>query len=219
MKNDFSTTPQFLSKLNDIERFIESNALENAVAALNQLAKSAPRDPRLFLLGSRLAHASGNPEGVLQAAAKASQYAPQWPVATLHFASVLAQRGEIEPAMAFAAKAVEQASKQGTLNLELLHTVAGLAHSLNLPGQALVWLEHTFNQFRRDGGAVYFHKRTFSTVAFFVHPAGNQFLSCATFAGNQNAGICGCYPFNHIFDFGDSRRFTNHFVLLADFPF
>ena len=141
MKNDFSTTPQFLSKLNDIERFIESNALENAVAALNQLAKSAPRDPRLFLLGSRLAHASGNPEGVLQAAAKASQYAPQWPVATLHFASVLAQRGEIEPAMAFAAKAVEQASKQGTLNLELLHTVAGLAHSLNLPGQALVWLE------------------------------------------------------------------------------
>jgi len=141
MKNVFSTSPQFVSKLKEIERFIESNALENAVTALNELAKSAPRDPRLFLLGSRLAHASGNPEGVLQAAAKASQYAPQWPVATLHFASVLAQRGDSEPAMAFAAKAVEQASKQGTLSLELLHTVAGLAQLLNLPAQALVWLE------------------------------------------------------------------------------
>jgi predicted TPR repeat methyltransferase len=140
MNKKILNTPQFVGKLKEVELLIAQSELEKAVLALNQLVKSSPRDPRLYLLGSRLAHASGNPEGVLQAAAKAHRFAPQWPVATLHFASVMAQRGEGEPAMAFAGMAVDQASKQSTLTLELLHTVAGLAHGLKLPAQALVWL-------------------------------------------------------------------------------
>jgi predicted TPR repeat methyltransferase len=140
MKNTFSNAPEFVNQLKDIERLIVGNDLEKAVVALNGLAKSAPRDPRLFLLGSRLAQASGNAEGVLQAAAKAREYAPQWPVATLHLATVLAQQGENEPAMALAAMAVTQATQQKTLGLELLQTVAGLAFALNVPEKAVVWL-------------------------------------------------------------------------------
>jgi predicted TPR repeat methyltransferase len=140
MKNTFSNAPEFVNQLKEIERLIESSDLENAVVALNGLAKSAPRDPRLFLLGSRLAQASGNAEGVLQAAAKASEYAPQWPVATLHLATVLAQRGENEAAMALAAMAVAQATQQKALGMELLQTVAGLAFALNVPEKAVVWL-------------------------------------------------------------------------------
>jgi predicted TPR repeat methyltransferase len=140
MKNTFSNAPEFVNQLKEIERLIESSDLENAVVALNGLVKSAPRDPRLFLLGSRLAQASGNAEGVLKAAAKAMRYAPKWPVATLHLAQVLAQRGDREFGMAFAAMSVIQAAQQKTLNLELLEKAAEIAFALNFPEQALVWL-------------------------------------------------------------------------------
>ncbi len=140
MTNRFPHTPDFTNKLKAIEQSIAMGEFERSVAELNALVKVAGQDPRLFILASRLAHASGNHEGALEAARKAQQVAPDWPVATMYIAGVHADRGEAEPALVFMMCAIDQARMQGSRDLEILHKAADLCHSLGLDQQALVWL-------------------------------------------------------------------------------
>ncbi|MEO8117741.1 MAG: methyltransferase domain-containing protein [Rhodoferax sp.] len=149
MKNSFSHAAPYIAQLKSIEQQINQNQLQEAAQQLNRVAKTAPHDPRLFLLGSRLAEAAGNPEGILKAARKAHQFAPQWPVATMHLAGVLANRDEAEEAMALATQALQQATTQVTQvgqapqssnPTELLIQAAAVAQRLNLHPQALQWL-------------------------------------------------------------------------------
>ena len=140
MKNSFSNTEQFIGKLKNIERQIAQNLLQPAALQLNRLAEAAPRDPRIFLLGARLAQAAGNPAGVLQAARKAFELAPQWPVAALYLAGVLAERSDTDQAMSLATQAVQLAENQKVISHELLVNAAGMAQQLGQYPQVLTWL-------------------------------------------------------------------------------
>lgn len=136
MKTPYSHAEQYIAQLKGIEQKINQNQLQEAVQQLNQLGKTSQNDPRLFLLASRLSEASGNPEGMLQAARKAHQLAPHWATSTMHLAAVLASRGESEEAIAMAALAVQQAPN----DVGLLSRCAELALRFNLLAQALQWL-------------------------------------------------------------------------------
>ena len=140
MNNPYSHTEPYIAKLKSIEKQIDQNQLKEAADQLNELGNASRHDPRLFLLGSRLAEASRNSEGMLTAARKARQLAPQWPTATLHLARVLASRDESEEATAMATLAVQQANAQGTIDTELLTTAASVAQRFHHLPQALEWL-------------------------------------------------------------------------------
>lgn len=143
MNNLFLHTEQHLSQLKNIEQQINQNQLQEAALQLNRLFKTNAFDPRLFLLGSRLAEAARNPHGMLEAARKAQELAPQWPVATIHLAGVLASRGDAEDAMSMAEMAIQQAATQVTntgIDAKLLTQAAAVAERLNLYTQTLRWL-------------------------------------------------------------------------------
>ena len=140
MNNPYSHAEAFIAQLKSVEQQIAQNQLQKAALQLNVLAKTAPRDPRLMLLGARLAEAAGNPDGVLHAARKVRQLAPQWSVATMYLAGVLASREESGEAMALATQAIQQATDQVSLDAELLTKAADLARQVGQYAQALTWL-------------------------------------------------------------------------------
>ena len=141
MKNTYSHTEQYIAQLKSIEQQISQNQLQEAAIQLNVLGKSSPRDPRLFLLGSRLAEASRNPDGMLQAARKAHDLAPLWPIATMHLAGVQASRDQVLEAMALAEQALQQAASQKTGDdTEMLVKAAAIAQRLFRFDKALEWL-------------------------------------------------------------------------------
>jgi predicted TPR repeat methyltransferase len=140
MKHPFSDAKQFVAKLGLIEQQINQNQLGEAAQDLNLLAKIAPHDPRIYLLGSRLAEVANNPDGMLRAARKAHQLAPQWPAAAIHLAFVLASRGEAEEAITSATLAINDATTLGSLDSGLLNKAANVAQLLGHYEQALAWL-------------------------------------------------------------------------------
>lgn len=135
MKKPYSQAAEYIAQLKSIELQINQNQLQQAAQRLTLLTRSSAHDPRLFLLGSRLAEAAGNPEGMLQAARQAHQLAPQWPTATIYLAGVLASRDEAKEAMALAEQAL-----QGSKDAALLAQAAAVAQRLSLFPQALQWL-------------------------------------------------------------------------------
>lgn len=155
MKNPYSHAETFIAQLKSVEQQINQNQLPEAAQQLNRLVKTAPHDPRLFLLGSRLAEAAGNHEGMLQAARKAHQLAPQWPAAIMHLAGVLGSRDEADEALTLAAQAVQQATTDGALDSELLKTAATLAQRLAQHTSALVWLRQAEQMNPADSGTRY----------------------------------------------------------------
>ena len=135
MKKPYSQAAQHIAQLKAIELLINKMQLQQAAQQLSRLTTTAGHDPRLFLLGSRLAEAAGNPAGVLAAARKAHQLAPEWPTATIYLAGVLASRDESEEAMALARK-----SLQGSSDAALLVQAAAVAQRLSQFDQSLQWL-------------------------------------------------------------------------------
>ncbi len=142
MNQTFSNSAEFIAQLQNIEQQINDKQLQEAALQLNQLGKTALHDPRLFVLGSRLAEAAGNFEGMLQAAQKAHQLAPEWPNASMRLARVLAGRDEADEAMSLVEDALAQAASQATSSArdtELLCQAATVAQRLNRHPQALQW--------------------------------------------------------------------------------
>lgn len=140
MNQKFSHAKHFIARLKNIEMQIDRNQLQDAAKQLNVLVKTAANDPRLFLLGSRLAEAAKNPAAMLQSAHKAHELAPYWPVASIYLAEVLVTQHEAEKAMAMAEQAVEQAVTQSSLDVELLTKAAVVAQRVNHHTRALQWL-------------------------------------------------------------------------------
>ena len=141
MIQQFSTQPAFISKLKSIEQLIVDGQLKDAADQLNLLGRTASHDPRLFLLGARLAQASGNPAGTLQAARRAHQLAPTWPVATIRLAKTLEEQKQVEEALKMAEAAIDQAAEQSTLDVGLLSNAAAIAQRFNRMPLALQWLD------------------------------------------------------------------------------
>lgn len=149
-KKSYSNTPQFVAQLKRIEQAISKAQLQLATQLLNQLAPNASHDPRLFLLGSRVAEVAGNAEGMLQAARKAHQLEPQWPVATARLADVLASRGEAKQALTMAGLAINQAVTQNALDIELLSKAVVMARRFRQHTLALQWLRESERFFPDD---------------------------------------------------------------------
>ena len=140
MTNQISNSPAFLAKLSSIEKLINENKLKDAVDQLNLLGRTASHDPRLFLLGSWLAHTAGNPAGALQAARKAHQLAPTWPVASIRLSKTLEDQKLVDESVKMAQSAIEQATQQSSLTVELLSSAAAIVDRQNQRAMAMGWL-------------------------------------------------------------------------------
>ncbi len=141
MNNSFSNAPAFIKQLQDIEELILQNHLQKAAKKLTALGKTDSHDPRLFILGSRLAQASGNDAGMLQAARKAHELAPDWPMATIRLAKVLEEQKQVPEAIKMADAAIEQATQQSTLDVGLLSHASAIAQRQGYMSLALKWLD------------------------------------------------------------------------------
>lgn len=155
MKNRLPHTEAFIAQLKNVEHQLSQNRLREAALQLNQLAKISPNDPRVFLIGSRLAEAAGNPDGMLQAAKKAHSLEPTWPPAAIYLAGVLTSRNETRDALALAIHAVQHATVQGSLDAELLTAAASISHRQGLHEQTLTWLRHAEKMSPNDAGIQY----------------------------------------------------------------
>ncbi len=141
MKTTYSNAEAFIAQLKNIEELILQNQLTEAAKKLNILGKTDSHDPRLFILGSRLAQASGNAAGMLQAARKAHELAPEWPIATMRLAKVLEEQKQVPEAIKMANEAVEQATQQSTLDVGLLSHASAIAQRQGYINLALKWLD------------------------------------------------------------------------------
>jgi predicted TPR repeat methyltransferase len=148
---------EFTSQLQYVEKLIGEKRLPDAARMLNTLAKTAPNDPRLFLLGSLLAEAANNQEGMLTAAKKAVELAPGWPVATLRLAGVYAAQeqarlpsfyespGPAQLAVQTAEQAIFEATHDNSLSTDLLTRATVIALKCKQYPQALLWAEQASN--------------------------------------------------------------------------
>ena len=132
---------EFTSQLQYVEKLIGEKRLTDAARMLNTLAKTAPNDPRLFLLGSLMAEAANNPDGMLTAAQKAVDLAPGWPVASIRLAGVYSAKGQASLAVQTAEQAIFEATQDNSLSPEYLTRAAAVAVKCQHYPQAVLWAE------------------------------------------------------------------------------
>jgi predicted TPR repeat methyltransferase len=125
-----------LQGLMQAERFIQLRQFKEAAGVLNQLQTQVIGDPRVFLMGMRLAEAAGNPEGALKAARQAVNIAPQWSQAVLDLALLLARQNKFVEAAEEAQKAIALAPG----HLPTLQSAIEIAHRAGYAGLALEFL-------------------------------------------------------------------------------
>lgn len=125
-----------VAALTAIEQQISRRELAQAAQQLNALTRQAPGDPRIYLLGSRLAHAAGNLQGSADSARRAYEMAPGWAPAAGEFALALARANHFEDALKVAEHAVELEGN----NTVLLTAMINVAHHAQNAGLALAWL-------------------------------------------------------------------------------
>lgn len=137
MTTTATPTDALVETLLKIERLIATNQLREAAQALNAARASAPNDPRVFLLASRMAEAGGNAQGALDAAQAAMKLAPNWVVAVAELAYLLARQNHMPQAFELARRAVSMAPQDP----EVLGRMIEVAHRTQQFPQALVWLQ------------------------------------------------------------------------------
>lgn len=96
----------FTQELLRIRGLINQGQLRDAATALNQAQRAAPGDARVPLVGMRLASQAGHVEGAIQAARRALELAPAWPVALIELAQLLAKAKQSDEAMLHARHAL-----------------------------------------------------------------------------------------------------------------
>lgn len=124
-------------RLQTIQKLVSNGKLPEAATKLNAVIKAAPGDARVFLMGMRLAEASGNAAGALDAARRAVNVAPQWAVAVTELAFLLARQNHLKEAVTHAERAVELDGN----NPEVLARVIDVAHRAQHFELALAWLQ------------------------------------------------------------------------------
>jgi predicted TPR repeat methyltransferase len=137
MTSTATTSDPFVKRLHTIDRLISSGKLSEAAQRLNAASKSSPRDPRVYLLGSRLAEAAGNPEGARDAARKAVGFAPDWSVAVTELAFLLARQNQLREAVSYAEKAMQMDGD----NPQVLARAIDVAHRAQHFDLATNWLQ------------------------------------------------------------------------------
>ena len=125
-----------LQGLMQAERFIQQRQFKEAAGVLNQLQTQVVGDPRIYMMGMRLAEAAGQPEGALKAARQAVKISPQWAPAVLDLALLLARQNKFVDAADEAQKAVALAPG----HLPTLHGAIDIAHRAGFAALALEFL-------------------------------------------------------------------------------
>jgi predicted TPR repeat methyltransferase len=142
-----ATAPDLLvPRLQSIDRHIAAGQLPRAVEELNAAIRAYPGDPRIYLLGARLATAANNPKGAQDAARKALSLAPNWPVAITELAFLLARHNELREAITLAERAVQLDGN----NPEVLMRVIDIAHRAQHMPLAIAWLQRARAVLPRD---------------------------------------------------------------------
>jgi predicted TPR repeat methyltransferase len=118
------------------ERFIQNGKFKEAAGLLNQMQTQVTGDPRIFMMGMRLAEAAGQPQGALKAAQQAVKIAPQWAPAVLDLALLLARQNQFVEAATEAQKAVALAPG----HLPTLQGAIDVAHRAGYAALALEFL-------------------------------------------------------------------------------
>lgn len=135
-----TTTPTadpIAKRLQTVQHLITSGKLSEAADRLNAVAKSAPRDPRVYLLGMRLGEAGGNPQRAEEAARRAVELEPSWPVSVTEYAALLARLGRFDEALTHGRRAVALDPR----NPQVLARMADVAQDAQQLELALVWLQ------------------------------------------------------------------------------
>lgn len=105
---------------------------------LNELQTRVQGDPRIFMMGMRLAEAAGQPEGAIKAARHAVKIAPDWAPAVLDLALLLARQNQFVEAANEAKRAVKLAPG----DLRTLRGAIDIAHRAGYVALALEFLPH-----------------------------------------------------------------------------
>src|SRR5215207_2633610 len=124
-----------VQQLESIQKLISRGKLPEAAKKLNSVVKLAPADPRVYLMGSRLAEASGNPAGAQDAARRAVSVAPHWSVAVTELAFLLARQNQLKEAVSYAQRAMEMDGD----NPQVLARVIDVAHRAQHFELAIEW--------------------------------------------------------------------------------
>lgn len=135
--NSTTTTPAdpIAKRLQTVQHLITSGKLSEAADRLNAVAKSAPMDPRVYLLGMRLGEAAGNPQRAEEAARRAVELEPTWPVGITEYAALLARQGRFDEALALGRRAVALDPR----NVQVLAMMADVAQDAQQLELALQW--------------------------------------------------------------------------------
>lgn len=128
-------TDAFTRQLARIDQMIATGKLPQAGKLLNTTHRRDPHDPRVLLLGAKLARAANNPQGELQAVQRAVALSPEWPVSVMELAFVLSRQQQHAEALEQAHKAIALAPN----DLEVLSRAVAVANSASNPEQALEW--------------------------------------------------------------------------------
>jgi predicted TPR repeat methyltransferase len=135
-RSQSAPTDPSLQGLTQAERFIQKRQFKEAAGVLNQLQTQVVGDPRIYMMGTRLAEAAGQPEGALKAARHAVKVAPQWAPAVLELALLLARQNQFVEAATEAQKAVSLAPD----HLPTLQGAIDIAHRAGYSALALEFL-------------------------------------------------------------------------------
>ena len=125
-----------LEGLTQADRFIQQRQFKEAAGVLNELQTRVQGDPRIFMMGMRLAEAAGQPEGALKAARQAVKIAPDWAPAALDLALLLARQNQFVEAAHEAQRAVGLAPG----HLPTLRGAIDIAHRAGYAALALEFL-------------------------------------------------------------------------------
>ena len=137
MQDQITSDDPFTRELQRIRRLISEGLLPLAAQALNAAQDQAPEDPRVPLLGMRLADKAGNLKGAIQAARRALALAPNWHVAMLELGVLLSRNGDASEAMRLAQDAVNLDPSDP----QVLGTASAIAYGSGGRPQALEWIE------------------------------------------------------------------------------
>ena len=127
-----------VKRLQTVQHLIDSGKLSEAAERLQAVAKSAPLEPRVYLIGMRLADAAGNPKKAEDAVRRAVKLTPQWSVAVTELALLLARQNRFDEAIEQAHKALQMDGN----NTEVVGRVIDVARRAQRWDLSISWLLH-----------------------------------------------------------------------------
>ncbi len=131
------TSDPVLERLMQISQLAANSDIPAAAALLDEVAQTAPKDPRVYLMGARIAESAEKPEAARDYIRHAMDLSPRWEVPATEMALLLVRQNDLPEAL----KAAEWAVRLAPHSLDVLYRVIDIAHAALNIELALEWLE------------------------------------------------------------------------------